>query len=78
MSPAPTSAPKRVGISTCDAVREAFLTGTPKTIERALQALVRDKGADGSARESAQQYLTETDVDLRNMLRSTIQMECTI
>jgi hypothetical protein len=62
--------------STCDRVREAFLTGSAAEIRAALQALIRDRSADGTAREYAQKYLTETDKDLRDMDKSLIQMSC--
>jgi hypothetical protein len=65
-------------VSPCDAAREAFLTGTPTDVTKALQALVKDKDADGTAREYAQYYLTRDakDPQLRDTDKSLIQMAC--
>jgi|SRR6476469_3195756 len=62
--------------TTCDVVREAFLTGAPSEIAGALQALIADRSADATAREYAQKYLTQTDPGLKDMDKSLIQMSC--
>jgi len=65
-------------MSTCDAVREAILTGTQAEIDAAMLALQKDKSADPTAREYARYYL-ERDAnspDLREMDISLIQMSC--
>lgn len=71
----PKTTPK---VSTCDAVREAFLTGTQAEIEAALKALVADKTADGTAREYADYYLVRDakEPSLRDMDKTLIQTVC--
>lgn len=62
--------------TSCDRAREAFLTGTPGEIKSALRALIADKKADADARENAQQYLNESDADLRDMYKQLVQTYC--
>lgn len=64
--------------STCDLAREAILTGTDKEIKAAMKALVKDKKADATARESAQDYLDEKDAELKDMYADLVQMACSI
>jgi hypothetical protein len=77
---APTPSPAVSRVSTCDKVREAFLTGTGPEITVALRALVADKSADGTAREYAQRWLTSDakDPSMRDMDKSLIQSQCEI
>jgi len=69
-------------VSTCDAAREALLTGSPTQIEAALRALMADKTADGTAREYADYYLHRDappaygSKDLRSMDISLIRTAC--
>lgn len=67
-----------VKVDSCDAAREAILTGTPAQIEAALEVLVADKGADGTAREYARYYLgrDKNDKRMREMDIGLIQMGC--
>lgn len=68
--------------SSCDVVREAFLTGTPAELEASLKALIADKAADATAREYADNYLHRDappaygSKDLREMDASLIKMSC--
>lgn len=64
--------------STCDKAREAILTGTKKDIDAAMKALVKDKKADATAREAAQDYLNEKDAELKKMQVDLVQMACSI
>jgi hypothetical protein len=64
--------------TTCDKAREALLTGSPKQIKAAMKALVKDKKADATAREAAQDWLDTTDKDLRKMHADLVQMACSI
>jgi hypothetical protein len=62
--------------STCDVVREALLTGSPAEIKTAMAALKADTAADATAREYADNYLTETNADLQEMNVSILRMYC--
>lgn len=68
--------------SSCDVVREAFLTGTPAELEASLKALIADKAANATAREYADYYLhrdappASGSKDLRDMDASLIKMSC--
>jgi len=73
---AATTTTQTAAATTCDVVREAFLTGAPSEIAGALQALIADRSADATAREYAQKYLTQTDPGLKDMDKSLIQMSC--
>lgn len=80
-----TSAPEKVDVpeetpkaTTCDKAREALLTGSPKQIKAAMKALVKDKKADATAREAAQDWLDTTDKDLQKMHADLVQMACAI
>jgi hypothetical protein len=64
--------------TSCDVAREAILTGSAKEIKAAMKALVKDKKADATAREAAQDYLNETDKDLKQMSVDLVQMACSI
>ena len=63
--------------TTCDVAREAFLTGSDGKIEAALEALVADRAADATARETAQSYLEEDDPTLRGLQKDLVQLACT-
>lgn len=65
-------------VSTCDAAREAILTGSKKSLEKALKALIADKKADADAREAAQEYFEQTDKDLKKMQLDLIQLACSL
>lgn len=65
-------------VSTCDAVREALLTGTKAEIKQAMKDLVADKSADANAREAARDYLNRTDPDLKESAASLVQLGCSI
>lgn len=75
---APASAATVATVSTCDAVREAILTGTPAQVAKAMKALVADKSADATAREYARYYLGRDakSPDLREMDVTLIQSSC--
>lgn len=81
-APADTPAPAEQADkpTTCDVAREAILTGTPKQIKKAFEALVKDKTADATAREYARYYLgrDKNDKDLREMDIGLIQMSCSL
>lgn len=64
--------------TTCADAREAFLTGSPADIDRALKALQADKGADQTAREYANFYLTRDkgDPDMQTLDKGLIQTAC--
>ena len=66
-------------VSTCDAVREAILTGTQAEIDKAMGALVKDKTADATAREYARYYLgrDKKNPQMREADVSLIQLSCT-
>lgn len=70
--------------STCDVVREAFLTGTPAELEASLKALIADKAADATAREYADYYLhrdappASSSKSLREMDAGLIKMSCSV
>lgn len=66
--------------STCDAARESFLTGSPAEIKAALQALVGDTTADGTAREYAQYYMGRDagDPQMQEMDKGLIQAACSL
>ena len=53
----PAAEPAAPAASTCDVVREAFLTGTVKKQTSALKKLKADKTADAIAREYAGYWL---------------------
>ena len=65
-------------VSTCDAVREAILTGTPAQITKAMTALVADKAAPATAREYARYYTGRDKADpaMREADVALIQMAC--
>ncbi len=62
----------------CGDVREAFLTGTPEDIAKALRALVADKGADPTAREYAKYWLDRDsgDPSMQKLDEGLIQSAC--
>jgi hypothetical protein len=64
--------------STCDVAREAILTGTPASLDKALKALQNDKTADATAREYARYYLVRDkgNKDLQEMDLSLISSAC--
>jgi hypothetical protein len=74
----PSPSKDAAGVSTCDRAREALLTGDAKSIEGALRALVRDRSADATAREYAQNYLTQDARDpvMRSADKDMIRMAC--
>lgn len=74
----PKPLPRKPVVSSCDAVREAFLTGTQPQLLAALKRLKLDRSADGTAREYADYYLTRDakDKDVREMDRGLIVMSC--
>jgi hypothetical protein len=76
-APTTTTAAK---VSTCDAAREALLTGTQTQINTALGQLQVDKTADATAREYADYYLHRdaTDAQLRQMDVDLIRTSCSI
>ena len=53
-------------------------TGSDEEIEAALEALVADRDADASARETAQSYLEEDDPTLRALQKDLVQYACSI
>jgi hypothetical protein len=67
-------------VTSCDRVREAFLTGSPGEIKSALQALVADRSADGTARKYAQYYMGRDagDPTMQEMDKGLIHMSCTL
>lgn len=67
-----------VKVDSCDAAREAILTGTPAQIEAAFKVLIADTTADGTAREYARYYLVrdKNDKRMREMDIGLIQMGC--
>lgn len=77
-----TAAPKEAEpkASTCDVAREAFLTGSPADITKALKALIKDKKADATAREYADYYLNRDkgQPDLQDMDKTLIQSACSL
>lgn len=75
---ATTTAPKTA--SSCDVVREAFLTGTPAELEASLKALVADKAADATAREYADYWLNRDkgDAQMQEMDEGLIKMSCSV
>lgn len=75
---AKAKAPAAPKASTCDVVKEAFLTGTPAEITASLKALVKDKTADATAREYAQYYVgrDKGNKQMQEMDISLIQMSC--
>lgn len=86
-APAPAAAPAAAkpaaaapaaakGASSCDVVREALLSGTQTEINSAMTKLQADKTADADARETASDYLRQTDKDLRSMHVTLIRMQC--
>lgn len=78
VEPEEEETPAEAAATTCDVVREAFLTGTATDVKAALAALQKDKTADATAREYADYYLHRDakDEDLREMDKSLIQMSC--
>lgn len=75
--PAPEPA---AAVSTCDAAREALLTGTPREITAAMLALKADKTMDGTAREYAGYYTgrDKGNKQMQSMDESLISMSCTL
>lgn len=73
------AAPTAPSTTSCDAAREAFLTGTPKTIRSSLLALKADKTANATAREYADYYVNRdaSDNSLQEMDKGLINMSCT-
>ena len=78
VSTKPAAEAPAASVSTCDAVREAFLTGTPAQIAKALHALQIDKTADATAREYAQYWLIRDakEKDMRSMDQDLITSAC--
>jgi hypothetical protein len=76
----PTTAPAAKTASSCDVVREAFLTGTPAELEASLKALVADKTADATAREYADYWLNRDkgDTQMQEMDEGLIKMACSV
>lgn len=72
------SIPPAQQVSTCDAVREALLTGTPEQIETAMEALKADKAAPQVAREYADYYLNRdaNNPSQREMDKGLIRTYC--
>lgn len=68
------------GASTCDVVREAFLTGTVKEQTAALKKLKADKSADATAREYAGYWLgrDKGDPTLQEMDQTLIVSACSL
>lgn len=66
--------------STCDVVREAFLTGTVKEQAAALKKLKADKSADATAREYAGYWLgrDKGDPSLQEMDQTLIVSACSL
>lgn len=66
--------------STCDVVREAFLTGTVADQTAALKKLKADKTADATAREYAGYWLgrDKDSKDLREMDQTLIVSACSL
>lgn len=66
--------------STCDVVREAFLTGTVKEQTAALKKLKADKSADATAREYAGYWLgrDKGDPTLQEMDQTLIVSACSL
>ena len=76
---APAAAPEAAPAgSTCDAAREAILTGSKADITKAFKALIADKGAPATAREYARYYLGRDagDKQMQEMDVGLIQMAC--
>lgn len=69
-------------VSSCEAVKEAFLTGTQPEINAALTRLIADKTEDGTAREYADYYMHRDappafgSKDLRSMDMTLIRSAC--
>lgn len=65
-------------VSTCDRVRESFLTGTKAEQVKALKQLKADRGADGTAREYAGYWLgrDKGEPDMQEMDQSLIVSLC--
>jgi len=65
-------------VSSCDAVREALLTGTQAQINAAMGLLQVDRAADATAREYADYYLHRdaTDPSMRTADVGLIRMSC--
>lgn len=65
-------------VSTCDAAREAILTGTSAQISKAMAALVADKTAPATAREYARYYTgrDKGDPAMREADVALIQAAC--
>jgi len=77
-SDTPVSDAPAIAVSSCDSVREAFLTGSDSQIIKALKILKVDKKADGTAREYADYYLNRDkgDKQLRESDKMLIRMSC--
>lgn len=67
-------------VSSCDQVREAFLTGSKAEVIAALKRLKADKSADGTAREYAGYWLgrDRSDPQMREMDETLIVSTCTL
>lgn len=74
----PEPAETKAKPTSCDIAREAILTGTKKEKEKALKALIKDKKADATAREAAQDYFETDDKDLKKMELDLVQLACAI
>jgi len=74
------AAPAAEKPSTCDAAREAILTGSKAQIAAALKALQNDKTADATAREYARYYLVRDkgDAQLQEMDLGLISTSCSV
>lgn len=76
VAPAAKSTKPSAMVSTCDAVREAMLTGSPYQILVAMKALQADKSADATAREAAADYAAAVDEQLKKMEADLVRMAC--
>lgn len=76
-APAATEAAP-AAVTTCDAAKEALLTGSPTSIDAAMRALKADKTADATAREYADYYTgrDKDNKDLKEMDKGLINMAC--
>lgn len=79
-APAATSEAPADKASSCDVVREAFLTGTPAELKASLKVLKADKTADATAREYAGYFLGRDakDKSFQEMDATVIQSACSL